>query len=170
MGSLTIDLEHASTARSHSRSGSRSPALAKPMMALRLPRAVDRPRPSYAGPDGEFECDTQETRGLWIESLPIKILSDRHCRKQRPRPWPTIWFGREHLSVGYPTQKPICSRIFCAGKYLGNVSPSAEDDAETGLGSVAAWSALEGVFRLPKYTRYVHTLWAFIPNQTRSAS
>ena len=38
------DLEHASKARSHSRSGSRSPA----------------------------------TRGLWIEPLPIRIMSDRH--------------------------------------------------------------------------------------------
>ena len=36
LGSLTIDFEHASTARSHSRSGSRSPALAKPMMALAI--------------------------------------------------------------------------------------------------------------------------------------
>jgi hypothetical protein len=33
---VIISLEHASTARSHSRSGSRSPALAKPMMALAI--------------------------------------------------------------------------------------------------------------------------------------
>ena len=33
---MIISLEHASTARSHSRSGSRSPALAKPMMALAI--------------------------------------------------------------------------------------------------------------------------------------
>ena len=33
---MIFTLEHASTARSHSRSGSRSPALAKPMMALAI--------------------------------------------------------------------------------------------------------------------------------------
>jgi hypothetical protein len=25
-----------------------------------------------------FECDAQETRGLWIESLPIEVISNRH--------------------------------------------------------------------------------------------
>src|SRR3954454_10877123 len=35
-GALIIGLQHASTARSHSRSGSRSPALAKPMIALAI--------------------------------------------------------------------------------------------------------------------------------------
>ena len=30
------------------------------------------------GLDGGFECDAQETRGLWIEPLPIQIMSDRH--------------------------------------------------------------------------------------------
>jgi len=32
------------------------------------------------GLDGKFECDPQETRGLWIEPLPIEVISDRHCR------------------------------------------------------------------------------------------
>ena len=36
--------------------------------------------PVMKGLDGELERDAQETRGLWIEPLPIKILSDRHCR------------------------------------------------------------------------------------------
>ena len=34
------------------------------------------------GLDGGFECDAQETRGLWIEPLPIQIMSSA-CRKQQ---------------------------------------------------------------------------------------
>ena len=47
-----------------------------------LARWVDY-APIMEGLDGKFECDAQETRGLWIEPLPVKILSDRRCRKQK---------------------------------------------------------------------------------------
>jgi hypothetical protein len=50
------------------------------------------------GLDGEFECDTQETRGLWIESLPIKILSDRHRRK--PKRLVSLNMARKGTLVG----------------------------------------------------------------------
>jgi hypothetical protein len=45
--------------------------------------------------DGEFECNAQETRGLWIELLPIKILSDWHL---------AVLHGREG---SMPTGDPI---------------------------------------------------------------
>src|SRR3954447_6291365 len=34
--------------------------------------------PVMQGLDSELECEAQETRGLWIEPLPVKILSDWH--------------------------------------------------------------------------------------------
>ena len=86
---MIISLEHASTARSHSRSGSRSPAFAKPMMARDCLAWWIVYAPVMEGLDGKFECDAQETCGLWIEPLPVKILSDRH---QQSGPWK--WGGR----------------------------------------------------------------------------
>ena len=47
----------------------------------RLARRVDY-APVMQGLDGEFECDAQETRRLWIEPLPVKIFSDRHVKNR----------------------------------------------------------------------------------------
>ena len=84
------------------------------------------------GLDGGFECDAQETRGLWIEPLPlpIEVISDRHIVENSSASLDTIWFGRELLSVGYPTKTNLLAYFF-AGNIWGNVSASAEDDGET---------------------------------------
>ena len=50
--------------------------------------------------DGELECDAQETRGLWIELLPIKILSDRHDENSNAPVAPTL-----RLSQGLMTRR-----------------------------------------------------------------
>ena len=77
---MIIGLEHASTARSHSRSGSRSPAFAKPMMALRdcLARWVDHA--PVIGRAWMAVSNAMPKRRVvsGIEPLPIQILSDRH--------------------------------------------------------------------------------------------
>jgi hypothetical protein len=44
------------------------------------------------GLDGSFECDAQETSGLWIEPLPIKVISDRHIVENSSAPVAKIWF------------------------------------------------------------------------------
>ena len=87
-----IGLAHASKARSHSRSGSRSPRFRKTDDGSRdcLARWIDH-APVAQSLDGGFEYDAQETRGLWIQPLPIQILSDRHVENSSP-PKATIWF------------------------------------------------------------------------------
>jgi hypothetical protein len=134
----------------------------------RLARWVDH-APVMQGLDGEFECDAQETRRLWIEPLPVKIFSDRHIVENSSASLDTIWFGRELLSVGYPTKNPNCSRIFARGIF-GKTSRRQPRMTPRRDWVSGYWSALEGVFRLPKYTCYVHTLWAFIPDKSRTAS
>ena len=115
MGSLSIDLEHASTARSHSRSGSRSPALAKPMMALAIA--------SRGG------STTPQLWRAWMansNAMPKRrvvsgsnLSPSRYCLigivDNSGASLDTIWSGRGLLSVGYPTKNPICSRIFSRG-------------------------------------------------------
>jgi hypothetical protein len=51
----------------------------------RLARWVDH-APVMKCLDGEFECDAQETRGLWIEPLSIKISSDRRVGNSSSAP------------------------------------------------------------------------------------
>jgi hypothetical protein len=65
-----------------------------------------------------FECDAQETRGLWIESLPIEVISNRHIvlSENSSASLATIWLARELLSVGYPTKKPKLLVYFFAGE------------------------------------------------------
>ena len=75
---MIIGLKHASTARSQSRSGSRSPAFASLMMALAIASRWVVNAPVMQGLDSELECEAQETRRLGIEPLTIKILSDWH--------------------------------------------------------------------------------------------
>jgi len=101
-----IGLEHASKARSHSRSGSRSPALAKPMIALAIA--------SRGG------STTPRLRRAWMavsKTMPRRhvvsgsnLSPSRYCligmSKTAARPRPQYGFCREHLSVGYPTKKP----------------------------------------------------------------
>jgi hypothetical protein len=41
--------------------------------------------PVMQGLDSELECEAQETCCLWIEPLPIEVLSDRHCRNTSAR-------------------------------------------------------------------------------------
>ena len=68
------------------------------------------------GLDGGFECDAQETRGLWIEPLPIQIMSDRHAENRSSASSGHNMVRREHLSVGYPTKNPNYLCIFFAGE------------------------------------------------------
>ena len=101
-----IGLAHASKARSHSRSGSRSPPFSKPMMA----RAIA----SRGG------STTPRLRRAWMavsNTMPRRrvvsgsnLSPSRYCligmSKTAARPRPQYGFCREHLSVGYPTKKP----------------------------------------------------------------
>ena len=67
--------------------------------------------PVMEGLDGKFECDAQETRGLWIEPLPVKILSDRH---QQSGPWK--WGGRRW---GHPSGLAAkFARPACLGSFM----------------------------------------------------
>ena len=96
------------------------------------------------GLDSGFKCDAQETRGLWIEPLPVEVLSDRHNVENSRDPMAKIWFGLEHLSVGYPTQNTNYMCIFfvlrnCkwenSGKRL-SISPKAEAEHRDWVNSV----------------------------------
>ena len=104
---IVIIEEHASTARSHNRSGSRSPALAKPMMALAIASRGGSTTPQLWRPGWQFEWHPQEMRGLWIEPFPVEISSDRHVEYGRQRAI-RLEFGSEgkQLSVRYPTKQP----------------------------------------------------------------
>jgi hypothetical protein len=84
--------------------------------------------------DSGFKCDAQETRALWIEPLPIEVLSDRHNVENSREPMAKIWFGLEHLSVGYPTKTQTIRVFFSYGRTAngdirGNVS-TPKDEAE----------------------------------------
>jgi hypothetical protein len=77
-----------------------------------LARRVDY-APVMEGLDGKFECDAQETRGLWIEPLPVKILSDRHWRKQQRAVAPDLnMVGKESFVGWVPDQ----TNLLCTGE------------------------------------------------------
>jgi hypothetical protein len=46
-----------------------------------------------------FECDAQETRGLWIEPLAIQVLSDWHQKSARL----LVEMGRQGSRRGHPS-------------------------------------------------------------------
>ena len=66
--------------------------------------------------DSGFKCDAQETRGLWIEPLPIEVLSDRHMVENSSEPLAKNMVQRELLLVGYPTKNPNYPCIFSYGR------------------------------------------------------
>ena len=78
---MIIGLEHASTARSHSRSGSRSPALAKPMMALAIASRGGSTTPQLCRAWMANSNEMPKRRVVSRSNLsPVKIFSDRHVK------------------------------------------------------------------------------------------
>ena len=77
---------------------------------LYLARWIDH-APVAQSLDGGFEDDAQETRGLWIQPLPIQILSDRHVENSSP-PKATIWFLQGTLVGRVSYQKTQKTGVF----------------------------------------------------------
>ena len=78
--------EHASKASSQRRSGSRSPALARSIMALAIASrgcsSTPRLRRDF---DRHLESDTQETNRLGIKPVALQVLPNRHGWQYGPQ-------------------------------------------------------------------------------------